>query len=103
MRFYQLEKYIDLYDGYRRVFRIDQLQLLLLQHAGERHLIEATCPHRGHPLEGADIDGDCLRCPLHAYRFNLRSGALEHAGEEPCRPLRRYELVCRDKDVGVML
>ena len=103
MRFYQLERFINLHDGYRRVFRIDELQLLLIQHDGEPHLLEATCPHRGHPLEAASIDGGSLRCPLHAYRFRLRDGALEHASEEPCRALRRFELVYRDKDVGVMV
>jgi nitrite reductase/ring-hydroxylating ferredoxin subunit len=103
MQFYPLEKFINLYDGYRRVFKIDQHQLLLLQEAGETLLIEARCPHRGHPLDGAEITAGSLRCPLHGYRFELASGALLYASEEPCRALRRYPLVLRDTDLGVML
>ena len=103
MRFYRLEKFINLHDGYRRVFKIDERQLLLVQHAGECHLLEAHCPHRGHPLETADIDGSGIRCPLHGYQFELSDGRVRIAGEEPCRALRCYELVCRATDLGVML
>ncbi|MDB6062281.1 MAG: ferredoxin subunit of nitrite reductase and ring-hydroxylating dioxygenase [Verrucomicrobiaceae bacterium] len=103
MRFYQLEKFINLHDGYRRVFKIDEHQLLLLQHDGERHLFEAQCPHRGHSLETAHIENNCLRCPLHGYQFQLNGGHVRVVSEEPCRPLRCYELVYRDKDLGVLL
>ncbi|HEY3699381.1 MAG TPA: Rieske (2Fe-2S) protein [Spongiibacteraceae bacterium] len=103
MRFYLLEKFINLYDGYRRTFKIDQHQLLLLQENGERYLIESLCPHRGHPLETADVHNDVLRCPLHGYEFMLDSGRVRATTEAPCRALRRYELVTRDTDLGVVL
>jgi len=104
MRFYALEKLINLHDGYRRAFKIDERQLLLLQVAGECYLLEATCPHRGHPLDRADvIENSQLRCPLHGYLFALDDGRLLAASEEPCRGLHKYELVYRDTAVGVML
>lgn len=105
MRYYQLAYFIDLRDGYRRLFQIEQHRLLLIQEAGQRYLIEATCPHRGHPLAAADIDlsTTSLRCPLHGYRFTLASGQLLAATEEPCRGLRLYPIVERERDLGVML
>lgn len=104
MRFYALEKFINLYDGYRRVFHIDGHRLLLLQKGGDRYLVEAFCPHRGHPLERAEVTaGGYLRCPLHGYQFALADGRVQVATEEPCRTLRTYELVDRDTDMGVML
>jgi nitrite reductase/ring-hydroxylating ferredoxin subunit len=103
VHYYQLARFIDLCDGYRQLFQIDQHRLLLIQIDGQRHLIEATCPHRGHPLSEADIDGDTLRCALHSYRFALATGELLHATEEPCRGLRHYQLVERDNSVGVFL
>src|SRR4051812_32420444 len=102
MRFYALEKFINLYDGYRRAFKIDQHQLLLLQELGQTYLLEAFCPHRGHPLEHAEIIDGQVRCPLHSYQFALDSGAVRRATEGPCRPLRCYELIYRDTDLGVM-
>jgi hypothetical protein len=33
----------------------------------------------------------------------LRNGQVRVATESPCRPLRRYELIARDTDLGVMI
>ena len=103
MRFYPLEKLINLHDGYRRVFKIDSHALLLLQHDGALHLIQATCPHRAQGLDEAVIQGDQLECPLHGYRFSLRDGTVLRASEEPCRGLKVYPLEYEGNEVGVLL
>ncbi len=103
MRFYPLEKLINLHDGYSRQFKIDNLQLLLLQYQGERYLIEATCPHRAHPLETATIDNGVIQCPLHNYRFALNSGQLIQHTEEPCRAMRVWELTYEGNEIGIVL
>lgn len=103
MRFFLLEKLINLHDGYRRAFKIDEHQLLLLQEQGEVYLFDARCPHRGHSLLDATVQNNNLRCPLHGYQFALRDGRVRVAGEEPCRALKRYEVVYRDTDLGLML
>ena len=103
MRFHALEKLINLHDGYRRRFKIDHLQLLLLQEDSQRYLIESVCPHRGHSLEAASIADGCVRCPLHGYRFRLADGAVVKTQEEPCRALHVFEPVYQGNELGVML
>lgn len=103
MRFYSLEKLINLHDDYRKLIKIDQHNLLLLQVDGELHLIESRCPHRGHPLSEADIHAGKIQCPLHGYSFELASGKPQRVTEEPCRHLRVYELVYEATEVGVVL
>jgi nitrite reductase/ring-hydroxylating ferredoxin subunit len=103
MRFFPLEKLINLHDNYMRQFKIDNLQLLLLQRAGEVFLMEAHCPHRGHPLAVAAIDGGSIQCSLHQYQFALTDGRLLHATEEPCRSLRTFDVVYAGNEIGVML
>jgi nitrite reductase/ring-hydroxylating ferredoxin subunit len=103
MRFYPLDKLINLFDGYSRQFKIDNQQLLLLEHLGEHYILEATCPHRSHPLADAVITDGIIRCPLHQYEFNLKDGRLIHATEEPCRGLRTFEVVYEGNEIGVML
>ena len=103
MRFCSLEKLINLHDGYRQSFRIDQLNLLLLQTGGELHVVEGQCPHKGHSLADAEILDKAIRCPLHGYRFKLCSGALIYPTEQPCRDLKTYEVVYRGNEIGVML
>ena len=53
MRFRPLEKLINLHEGYRREFRIDELALLLAMQDGELYLFESRCPHREHALDVA--------------------------------------------------
>lgn len=103
MRFYPLEKLINLHDNYTRQFKIDNLQLLLTQRAGDLYLIEAHCPHRGHPLSDATIADGVIQCALHGYRFGLDDGRLIQATEELCRGLRVFALVYERGEVGVML
>lgn len=103
MRFYPLEKLINLHDNYTRTFKIDALQLLLIQREGERYLLEANCPHRESPLDVASIAGQTITCPLHHYQFSLQDGALLNATEEPCRGLRTFTLIYEGNEVGLMV
>ncbi len=103
VRFQPLEKLINLHDFYARQFKIDNLQLLLLQRNGELYLIEGRCPHRGHPLDVATLDAGVIQCALHHYQFAIDDGRLLHATEERCRGLRIYDLVYEGNEVGVML
>jgi nitrite reductase/ring-hydroxylating ferredoxin subunit len=47
----------------------------LVDLSGEIVAHAATCPHRGGPLVDAALDGGCVTCPWHGYRFDVRSGA----------------------------
>ena len=103
MRFYPLEKLINLHDGYARQFKIDHLQLLLLQRDGQLYVVEAFCPHRAHSLAAATVGNGVIQCPLHSYRFAIDDGRLLHFTEEPCRNLRTWSVTYEGNEVGVML
>jgi nitrite reductase/ring-hydroxylating ferredoxin subunit len=103
MRFHPLEKLINLHDNYIQQFKIDNLQLLLIQHLGELLLTEAHCPHRGHALASGTISDGFIQCALHQYRFALDDGRVLQATEEPCRALRTFEIVYAGNEVGVMV
>lgn len=103
MRFVPLEKLINLEDGYRREFLVEYHRVLLLQHDGERYLLEARCPHLEHPLMESRLEGGEIVCPLHGYRFSLRTGTLIHATHESCRPLKVWPVVYEGQDVGIAL
>lgn len=50
-------------------------EMVMLIHDGERwHACQAICPHKFTSLEGAEIQGGHLTCPLHAACFNLETG-----------------------------
>jgi nitrite reductase/ring-hydroxylating ferredoxin subunit len=101
--FLPLELQSALHDGYRRVFTLQDQELLLLQHDGKAVLLENICPHAGYPMHEGQIIGDTLRCPMHGYLFALDSGACTYSTEGPCRGLFSYELLVQDGHVGVAL
>jgi len=44
-------------------------------HTSEGFLaVENRCPHRGGPLSDGIVNGVTVVCPLHAWKFDLRSG-----------------------------
>jgi nitrite reductase/ring-hydroxylating ferredoxin subunit len=103
VRFYPLDKLINLHDSYARSFQIDTHRLLLIQRRGEVFLIESHCPHREHPLDVASIEDGLIQCALHHYQFDIGSGQLVLATEEPCRALKTYELIYQGNEVGLLL
>ena len=43
--------------------------------------VEHACPHEGGPLADGIVADACVTCPLHGWRFHLRSG-LRDGGDE---------------------
>ena len=39
------------------------------------HAVDAACPHRAGPLADGLVADNCVTCPLHGWRFDLRTGA----------------------------
>ena len=44
--------------------------------------VDGACPHEGGPLADGLVADRCVTCPLHGWRFDLRTGA---RGERPTR------------------
>jgi nitrite reductase (NADH) small subunit len=40
---------------------------------------QASCPHRGGPLADGLLGGATLICPLHALKFDLRTGTAQNS------------------------
>ncbi|MGE3818455.1 MAG: Rieske (2Fe-2S) protein [Isosphaeraceae bacterium] len=41
---------------------------------GEISAIDGVCPHQGGPLADGVLDGSCVTCPWHAWRFDVKTG-----------------------------
>jgi len=47
--------------------------------------VDNRCPHRGGPLSDGIVSGSSVVCPLHAWAFNLSSGAVvNHPESQAC-------------------
>ena len=98
--FHPLERLINLYDGYRRVFRVGSQQLLLIQEDGRLYLLNDQCPHLGVSLSQASYDQGRLRCRGHGIEFDLATGQ-PAAANQRCPALTFYTLSYDGNEVGV--
>ena len=70
----------------------DGRRIAVFRTADGFHAVDGTCPHKGGPLADGLVADSCVTCPLHNWRFNLRTGR-----EASGRPgLRTYPVEERD-------
>ena len=63
--------------------------------------LDGVCPHAGGPLSDGIVADSCVTCPLHNWRFDLRSGA--PAGGGASVAVAAHELVEQDGELYVRL
>lgn len=55
--------------------RIDDACLALCRDGDELHLVDGRCPHQAGPLAEGEVADGTVTCPLHQWRYDLRTGA----------------------------
>lgn len=96
--------------GYVRVGRVEDIPLLegrtttvggrpiaVVRLADGFVAIDAVCPHRGGPLADGIVADSCVTCPLHGWRFDLRTGA--PVGGGATAGVETYEVLERDGEL----
>lgn len=61
--------------------------------------IDDTCTHQDASLADGWLEGCEVECPLHASRFDLRTGAVDAPPAK--RPVRTHQVMIRDGEVYV--
>ncbi len=64
----------DVQPGTCRRVEVDGVFVALFNIDGMIYALDNTCPHAGGPLGEGTIKGDCVKCPWHGWRFNIRTG-----------------------------
>lgn len=78
-----------------RTVRLGARRVAIFRTADGFHALAAACPHRAGPLADGIVADSCVTCPLHGWRFDLRTGAGmgDHSGVES------FEVVERDDEL----
>lgn len=61
--------------GEGRVFEVKGKTLAVFNVDGRFYATDNECPHRGGPLGEGELDGAVIRCPWHAWRWDVTTGA----------------------------
>ncbi len=62
-------------EGTGKPLRVNGTEVAVFKCAGQLYALENRCPHEGAALAGGLVEGEEVLCPLHAYRFQLKTGA----------------------------
>ena len=74
----------DLPPGQARPLRIMGEDFTLYRGAtGTPYLVDFRCAHRGTQLSAGTVDGECIRCFYHGWRYDGRGQCVEQPAEEP--------------------
>ncbi len=79
----------ELYDDRCMVDLPDGEPVLVIRHQGRIFAVDAMCPHQYAPLIGGDVEDHVLICPLHGWRFDVRTGL--DPGNPYCR-IRTFDI-----------
>jgi len=82
-------------------FVVGEQAILLANIKGEFFAVADLCTHDDAILSNGALKDDCIECPLHGSRFDLRTGIPK---EEPAtEPIRTFPLEIRDDIIFIDL
>jgi len=80
----------ELGDGTGKAVRVNGTEVAVFKCQNQLYAIQNLCPHEGAALCGGVVDGEEVICPLHAYRFNLKTGV---CSTDPNLKARTFRLI----------
>jgi len=84
-----------------RVIRIGEKRVCLARHGQTFYCFEHLCPHQMHPLsEGQITEFGEIVCPLHEYRYNLKTGT---EASQRCRDLKTFKVDINSEGIFINL
>jgi len=80
--------------------RVNGRQIAIFNVDGNFFALDGLCPHRGAPLGQGTVVEKTVFCPLHAWQFDLKTGACL---DRPDKPVRTFPVRVVDGQVQVRL
>lgn len=91
----------DIPPGKNKAFELDGHDILVCNANGEYFAVSNMCSHAEEKLEGGRIRGECVVCPKHGARFDLRDG--RHRTPPAWTGIATYPLRVVDDRIEVQL
>lgn len=95
-KFIKVAKTSDLKPGEKIRVWYENEEVGLINLDGEYYAISDVCTHDGGPLMDGELEGECIVCPRHGARFNIKTGEETLPAYEPV-PL--YEVRIEGEDI----
>ena len=97
-KFIKVAQTTDLVPGQKMLVDYDGEDVGLFNIGGQFYAISDVCTHDNGPLVEGRLDGECIICPRHGARFNIKTGQQTMPAFQPV-PL--YEVKIEGDDVFI--
>lgn len=87
--------------GEGKTIEVEGYAVALFNVDGSYFAIEDTCSHVGGPLGEGELDGECVQCPWHGARFNVKTG--EFIAGPKASDLSTYPVTVDGEDILIEL
>lgn len=64
----------DFAEGRGHAVPVDGRMVAIFRRGDQWDAIDDLCPHMGASLAEGHVEGNCVTCPWHAWRFNVQNG-----------------------------
>ncbi len=83
-------KISEIAPGTGKLVTVNGKAIAVFSIGGVFHAIDNACPHRQGPLFRGRVEGASVRCPMHGWLFDLRTGACVNQPQQKvgCFPVR---------------
>ena len=88
----------DLVEGEFTLVELAGEELILTLAEGEPVAFRRTCPHAAADLSAGDLHRGRVTCPLHGYKFDMRTGRIRYPIDESYQ-LRCYAVEVRSDEL----
>jgi nitrite reductase/ring-hydroxylating ferredoxin subunit len=65
---------VEIPEGGAKLVRVQGEEIAVFKHEGKLSAMQNACPHEGGQLSRGWIENQAVVCPLHGYRFDLKTG-----------------------------
>ncbi len=110
MAFEKLGRVEEVPTGRTKFVTVRGRPVLLANYAGRIYATYGICPHRGNPLEGAQLWDYLVDCPWHHFEYDVRTGENHYPKnvypkdlQKQLRPLKTYPVELRGAEIWVDL
>ncbi len=97
-QFIPVAKLSELIEGHPKTVEANGELIALFKINGTIYATTNTCPHQSGPLGQGTLEGDCIVCPLHGWKFNVKTG--QHV-QFPAVKIQTFEVKIAGDDVFV--
>ncbi len=87
--------------GELKQFRVQGIEILVININNQFFCLDARCTHAGAPLSEGEVSGDVLTCPWHGSQFNIKDGSVLRGPAD--NPLKVYPYILKEDYIFVEL